>query len=150
MANERRERVGRFWAPHQKPSCRGSILTNVTRGVLDFSPDDGNEVGYTTVEGLGSGEQVARRGGVVLDGVRSSKQAVLEGPRVLTCDHPAFPIPFIIQSSLFTRPYPLLKTDSWAQECLFIVGLVQSTRKKMRRKVSDDWPYRVNTDRFRS
>ena len=55
VGNEQCVGVGWFWAPRQKWSCQGSVSANKTRGVLYFGPDDGNEVGYTMVEGLGGG-----------------------------------------------------------------------------------------------
>jgi hypothetical protein len=57
---------GWFWAPRQKRSCWGLVSANKTLGVLDFGPEDGNEVGYTMVEEFGGGEWVACSGGVVL------------------------------------------------------------------------------------
>jgi hypothetical protein len=56
VGNEQCVGVGWFWAPHQKRSCQGLVLANKTLGVLDFGPEDGNEVGYTMVEELGGGE----------------------------------------------------------------------------------------------
>jgi hypothetical protein len=71
-------------APHQKPSRRDSVSTNETQGAFEFDRGDGDGVGCTVVEGLGSGERAAcecevdwaprqkpsRRGSILADDLR--------------------------------------------------------------------------------
>ena len=60
------KQCARVWwilAPHQKLSCRGSVLANETRAALDSNWGDVVEEGYIEVEGLGGWERVVHEGG---------------------------------------------------------------------------------------